>query len=134
MATLKDIITAAIIKDGKILLADNHGNWVLPGGTKESGESDSDCLKREFREEFAGSKLEPRDYYMELESTSPRQKDPIRVHVYLADIVGEFYEPDGTDEDIKQARWVSYDEISKYNMPDTARQVIESLKQGGFFS
>ncbi len=40
------------IPDGRVLLCRNHrGDWELPGGRPEPGESDRDCLIRELWEE-----------------------------------------------------------------------------------
>jgi 8-oxo-dGTP pyrophosphatase MutT (NUDIX family) len=40
-------------RDGLVLLKNQRGEWELPGGKLEIGESIAECLAREFREELA---------------------------------------------------------------------------------
>lgn len=54
---MRRIIAAAIIKEGKILIAKRNygslvGYWEYPGGKVEGNETDVECLKREIIEEF----------------------------------------------------------------------------------
>jgi 8-oxo-dGTP diphosphatase len=45
--------------DGRVLLCRNHrGEWELPGGRPDPGETHADCLRRELREE-TGLAIEP---------------------------------------------------------------------------
>ncbi|MCX6749589.1 MAG: NUDIX hydrolase [Candidatus Pacearchaeota archaeon] len=124
---MKEIIAAAVIKDRKILLVDNRGFWGLPGGTKKEGESDEQCLKREFAEEFSGTKLKNLRYYKSFEGISPRNKDIITVKIYFAEIYGLLIMPDGSDEDIKTMEWAT--NIEAYNMAPVAKKIISSLRK-----
>jgi len=130
MSQLKEIIAATIIKENKILMVDNRGNWAFPGGTLEEGESETQCLEREFREEFSGSRLYVRNFYRAFKGVSPRQKDTISVRMYFAEIDDGFKMPDGHDEDIKRAKWIR--DISSYNAPDITKKIFESLKKDKF--
>lgn len=54
---MRRIIAAAIVKEGKILIAKrNYGSlaeyWEFPGGKVEGNETDVECLEREIMEEF----------------------------------------------------------------------------------
>ncbi|MEK6862268.1 MAG: NUDIX domain-containing protein, partial [Nanoarchaeota archaeon] len=69
---MNEIIGAAIIKDGRILLLHNHGNWSLPGGTRVEDEAELECLSREFSEEFAGTQIDNVRHYKNFEGISPR--------------------------------------------------------------
>jgi ADP-ribose pyrophosphatase YjhB (NUDIX family) len=49
---------AAIVEDDRILMLkvwdhahSGHTFWLIPGGGREPGESEEDCVKREVREE-----------------------------------------------------------------------------------
>jgi 8-oxo-dGTP pyrophosphatase MutT (NUDIX family) len=59
MSDVIEVVSAAIIYDGRLLLAQrkptgSHGwCWVTPGGKVEPGESWADALHRELREEVA---------------------------------------------------------------------------------
>ena len=108
-----EIVAAAVIQDKKVLMVDNHGNLSFPGGTKEKDESDSECLTREFREEFSGTLLTNLRPYRNFGGISPRSGNQIRVKVYFADVMGSLKMPDGKDEDVKRAEWITYPTIYK---------------------
>lgn len=82
------VVSAAIVKDGRILLAQRSGTtshafkWCTPGGKVDPGESHFDALARELREEIgvvAHGPIRP-VYECELPSTRPGQM--VRVACY----------------------------------------------------
>lgn len=56
-----------IIKDGMILLSHETvtGWWMIPGGGKDEGETDFECVKREVAEE-TGYEIEPSEAVLEI--------------------------------------------------------------------
>ncbi|MEJ2867492.1 (deoxy)nucleoside triphosphate pyrophosphohydrolase [Actinomycetospora sp. OC33-EN08] len=56
---MRVVVGAAVVRDGRLLVAqraeppDMRGRWELPGGSVEDGESETDALARELREELA---------------------------------------------------------------------------------
>lgn len=77
-----DIAMAILIHDAKIFVAqrnitkDNGGKWEFPGGKVEMGETLSECLAREFVEEF-GKEIIVGEKFAE--------------HVYQYEKIGEFH-------------------------------------------
>lgn len=56
--SMNRIIAAAIVKEGKTLIAKRNygslaGYWEFPGGKAEGNETDPECLKREIMEELS---------------------------------------------------------------------------------
>ncbi len=127
---MKEIVAAVIIQDKKVLMVDNHGNLSFPGGTKEENESDFECLAREFEEEFSGTRLTNFKYYRNFEGISPRSLSPINVRVYFAEIEEDLKMPDGSDEDVKRAGWITYP--SQDQTAKVANDILESLHEEGY--
>lgn len=68
MSAAREVVAAAIVADGRLLLAQRRtpaelaGLWELPGGKVDPGESPAQALRRELREELdvdvmAGSRI-----------------------------------------------------------------------------
>lgn len=96
MTGAREVVAAAVIRDGRLLLAQRvrppelAGLWELPGGKVEPGESPADAVRRELREELgveatAGERIGAdvplhgglvlRAYRAELVSGTPRALD-----------------------------------------------------------
>lgn len=122
---MKIIIVAAIIKDNKILLVNNHNYWGLPGGTQEPNETQTHTLIREFKEEFTGTQIINLKHYKNFFGISPRQNNLALVKVYFANIKDNLNKPDGSDEDIKEFIFTS--NPFNYNLPPITKDIINSL-------
>jgi mutator protein MutT len=78
-----DVVIAAIVRDGKVLIAQRRANdsfagfWEFPGGKREPGESIEKCLARELREELAVC-VNP----IEALSTIEHEYEGLRVHLH----------------------------------------------------
>jgi 8-oxo-dGTP diphosphatase len=88
------IVAALIVKDAKILIArrkhrDFDGFWEFPGGKKEPGESEAECLTREIKEELSLD-ICVQSYFMSVDYSY--DKFDVRIKFYFASIVKEDYQ------------------------------------------
>ncbi|MEK6899102.1 MAG: NUDIX domain-containing protein [Nanoarchaeota archaeon] len=94
MSEYIEVVNGVLLQDKKVLLVRKKtGIVLLPGGKRNEGESDLDCLAREFSEELPGTiaDFDRAMRYHEVIGTSPTSKKPIRATIYLVDFdkVGE---------------------------------------------
>jgi 8-oxo-dGTP diphosphatase len=105
------VVGAAIVRDGRLLGARRSapsalaGGWELPGGKVEPGETETDALVRECREELGVAVLPgdrvPGEWQL---------RDDLVLRVYLATILRGDPRP---LEDHDQLRWLAADEIDE---------------------
>ncbi len=129
-------VGAVIVDKGRVLLAQRGhepamGKWSIPGGLIELGESLSQALVREVREE-TGLEVEPLEL-VELLDRIHREGESVRYHYVIADylcrVVGGELRP---GSDAAAVRWVERAEWNSHSSlvldPITVR-VIEAAWQ-----
>ncbi len=106
------IVCATIVRDGKVLLVrhscerkPDYGDWLLPAGSVESGESLEDALKREVREELCLSVEIVRKL---VEHVDPYTGDRL-VNFLCAPLALKIE----TSDELAEARWFSLDAIQR---------------------
>jgi 8-oxo-dGTP diphosphatase len=103
------VVGAAIVHDGRVLAAcrsapaELAGRWEFPGGKVEAGESETDALVRECREEMGIEVAVGR-----LLGAQPIAADLV-LHVYLAEHLLGYPEP---RQDHDEMRWLAPDDLS----------------------
>jgi len=122
-------VTAAILfNQNKLLIAQRKSQdmlaelWELPGGKVEKNETLEDCLIREIKEEFSID-IEILSYFGESKYTYPKYK--IRLLAYKVKWIS------GVINLIehKDYKWVSADEIDKFNFAPADIPLIEKIKE-----
>jgi mutator protein MutT len=125
----RKVIGAAVIwRDGKILIDRRKpggamgGLWEFPGGKVEPGESISDCIVREIREEL-GITIAVGEPLITIEHSYPTFIVALHVH--------HCQHGEGEPQTIEcdEIRYVTVDELDQYEFPAANVEIINALKQ-----
>jgi len=124
-------VTAGVIRraDGHLLIAQRRpegmlgGLWEFPGGKREPGESLTDCLKREIREELG------------IDIAVNTQIGVVRhayTHFRITLFAFECVLLSGEPQAIECAdwAWVTLDDLDRYAFPVTDQKIIAMLRDG----
>lgn len=120
-------VTAGVVrKEGKILIARRppgkhlEGLWEFPGGKLEPGETLSECMVREIREEL-GILVEPVSLIMTSANRYPDRS--VVLHFFECRILSG--EPGGDPG--QELKWVAPEELSLFRFPPPDRALVEFL-------
>jgi len=125
-------VGAVVLQDGKIILVKRRaepgkGRWSIPGGTVHLGEKVRDATIREAKEE-SGLDIEivedrPMDVF---DSIITDDRGRTKYHFTLLEFLTR---PKGgtlkAAEDASEARWVSLEEVKKYDLTNSFRVFFE---------
>jgi mutator protein MutT len=122
-------VGAVIVQNARAVIVQRgteplKGQWSIPGGMLEVGETLRQCAAREALEE-TGLRVEPAEVLEVLDSIHPDPEGRTRYHYVLIDflcrpLAGEL-RPGG---DAAQARWVTINELAEYAVTENAQKVI----------
>ena len=128
-------VGAVIVREGRALIVrrghePRKGEWSLPGGTLELGESLEDAVRREMKEE-TGLDVEVGPIIEVFDRIHRDADGRIRYHFVIVDYVctapaGEAV----AGSDAEAVAWITADEIDTYGINARAARVI---KRGLFF-
>lgn len=121
-------VGGVVVQDGRALIVKRaheprKGEWSLPGGMVELGETLVDALRREIKEE-TGLDVEVGDV-VEVFDRVHRHDGRIQYHFVIVDYLCR---PTGgmlrAADDAEDVAWVSSDEIDRYGVNEFAARVI----------
>jgi ADP-ribose pyrophosphatase YjhB (NUDIX family) len=102
-----------------------RGEWSIPGGAVELGESVRDAAVREFTEE-CGGEIELRDLVDVVDIFWEDDLGKLQYHYIVVDYWAEWRGGElQAKSDVMDARWVAPDDLDKYELPLWTRAVIE---------
>ena len=115
-----------LIKRGK---APKKGQWSLPGGAQETGETAAEALVREVREE-TGAEIAIGGFVEVVDLISEDDKGRVHRHYTLLDYWGDWLAGElraGGDAD--DAVWAAKDDLADYGLWDKTAEVIETARR-----
>lgn len=121
---MQRVVNGIVLQNSNYLLVRKGDTYIFPGGKPRSGESDVDCLKREFRERLSGAEIRRIRPYGFFEGISSHKNEPIQVAVYLLDLEGKLGE---TSAEISERLFA--DKQDSFNISETTAQIIANLRK-----
>lgn len=129
--TVIDRISWLCLREGKLLAVRSKGKmaWYIPGGKREPGETDTETLIREVREELKVAIL-PETVRLYGVFEGPAHGKPegttVRLSCYTADYRGELT----PDSEVEELRWMSM--ADREIFPPADVQIYEDLHRRGY--
>lgn len=126
-----------VVDHGRVLLVKRGrapllGEWSIPGGALEVGETLEEALRREIREE-TGLEITPLEVLAVLDRIVRDEDGRTRYHYVLVDYlcrVENSPRPEAhAATDVTECRWVEPEDLAPYQLrPDTLRLVEKALE------
>ena len=121
-------VAAVIVEDGRLLLIrrgaePSRGKWSLPGGSVEWGETLTDAVRREVREE-TGLEIEVGKVAGVFDIITDDEEYHYVIVDYFARPVGGELRP---GDDASDARWVSAEELDSLDLTDRLRDRLGEM-------
>ena len=127
----------AIVRHGDTVLLIRRGQpprageWSVPGGAVELGETLHEAIAREVREE-CGIEIEVGDVVAAIDIIQRDDSGRVQFHYAIVDFAGTFKSGSlNAMSDITEAHWVARGDLDRYPMNAQTRAVIEKAFSSG---
>jgi mutator protein MutT len=127
-------VGVVVCKDDAVLLIQRgnpprRGDWGLPGGAVELGETLREAARREVREE-CGIEIALGALIDAVDLMQNDEAGQLQYHYVVIDFVAAYLGGNlRAASDVRDARWVSVADLHDYGLPDKTREVIaQALK------
>jgi len=127
-------VGAILVQDGKILLEKRKnppgkGQWSVPGGLVELGESIEQAVLREVKEE-TGLEVEKPKHIDIVDNVDLDEQGKVRYHFVIVDYFVKL--KSGTARaasDAEDVRWIQLSDVEKYDLTRTFRAFFQRNRQ-----
>lgn len=122
-------VGAVVLREDRVLLIKRgkpprQGQWSLPGGGQEVGETVEEAVRREVREE-AGLELDWVEFLAVVDAITREEDGRVRWHYTLVDFVGEASGEPAAGGDADAAAWLTPAEIAGLGLWTETLRIIE---------
>jgi 8-oxo-dGTP diphosphatase len=115
-----------LVKRGK---PPREGQWSIPGGMQQLGESVAEAACREVREE-AGIEIEVKETIAVVDSISRDEGGRVQYHYTLVDLLAEWQAGEAkAGDDAAEVAWVALDRLAPYRLWRETERVIALAAQ-----
>ncbi|MHA1299252.1 MAG: NUDIX hydrolase [Candidatus Helarchaeota archaeon] len=128
-------VGTVLIKDGKVLLIQraaepDKGMWSIPGGLIENGETAEEAAIRETFEE-TGIKVNKVEFVDAVTKVIFDEEEKVQYHFAIFDYKSTDFEGKvQASDDALDAKWVKFEDVSKYPMPYTLQELFRYMNIG----
>lgn len=129
-------VGAVVFKDNQVLLVKRgrppaQGQWAIPGGSVQLGETLQQAAEREILEETGITVAAGGPVYT-FDVVERDDQGRVRFHYVIVDLAAEYLGGElRPGDDAQDARWVSNDELHQFSVNSRTRQLLKSTFRFG---